>query len=55
MWENIYIFPHSKKTVEWDEKMDAIMKEVWLGNIEMADGCQQVADAMNEILATEAE
>ncbi|MGN1267217.1 MAG: ABC transporter substrate-binding protein [Dorea sp.] len=53
MWENIYIFPHSRNTVEWDEKMDAIMKEVWLGNVEMADGCQQVADAMNEVLAKE--
>ena len=55
MWENITIFPHSKKTVEWDEKMDAVMKEVWMGNMSMEDGCKEVARQMNEVLATEAE
>ena len=55
MWENIHIFPHSKKTVEWDEKMDAVLKEVWLGNMTMEDGCKEVARQMNEVLATEAE
>ena len=55
MWENITIFPHSKKTVEWDEKMDAVMKEVWLGNMTMEEGCKEVAAQMNEVLATEAE
>ena len=55
MWENITIFPHSKKTVEWDEKMDAVMKEVWLGNMTMEEGCKEVARQMNEVLATEAE
>ena len=55
MWENIHIFPHSKKTVEWDEKMDAVLKEVWLGNMTMEDGCKEVAKQMNEVLATEAE
>ena len=53
MWENIYIFPHSKKTVEWDEKMDAVMKEVWLGNMDMKEGCLKVAEEMNAVLATE--
>ena len=55
MWENITIFPHSKKTVEWDEKMDAVLKEVWMGNMSMEDGCKEVARQMNEVLATEAE
>ncbi len=53
MWENIYIFPHSRNTVEWDEKMDATMKEVWLGNLTMEEGCKQVAEQMNEVLANE--
>jgi multiple sugar transport system substrate-binding protein len=53
MWENIYIFPHSKKTVEWDEKMDAVMKEVWLGNMTMEEGCHEVAAQMNAVLETE--
>ncbi len=53
MWENIYIFPHSRNTVEWDDKMDATLKEVWLGNLTMEEGCLKVADQMNEVLAKE--
>ena len=53
MWENITIFPHSKNTVTWDEKMDAVMKEVWLGNMDMKEGCLKVAEEMNAVLATE--
>ena len=53
MWENITIFPHSKNTVTWDEKMDAAMKEVWLGNMTMKDGCLKVAEEMNAVLEAE--
>ena len=53
MWENITIFPHSKNTVTWDEKMDAVMKEVWLGNMSMKDGCLKVAEEMNAVLEAE--
>lgn len=53
MWENITIFPHSKNTVTWDEMMDNTMKEVWLGNMTMKDGCLKVAEDMNEVLAAE--
>ncbi|MBO5460532.1 MAG: sugar ABC transporter substrate-binding protein, partial [Ruminococcus sp.] len=53
MWDNMFIFPHSKNTVAWDEAMDATMKEVWLGNMTMEEGCLKVAEEMNAILAEE--
>ncbi len=55
MWENMYIYPHSRNTQTWNEQINATLKEVWTGNMSMADGCKQCADQMNAVLAEEAQ
>lgn len=53
MWENMYIFPHSKNTTTWNDAINATFKQAWMGEITMEEACLQAAEDMNEVLAEE--
>lgn len=53
MWDNMFIHPHSRNTITWDDAIDEVFKSVWMGEISMKDGCLQAAEKMNEVLAQE--
>lgn len=53
MWDNMYIFPHSKNTITWTDAIGETFKQVWMGEITMEEGCLQAAEDMNEVLAEE--
>lgn len=53
MWDNMYIYPHSRNTITWDDAMDAEFKKVWLGEQTMKEGCLNSAEAMNKVLEEE--
>ncbi len=53
MWENMYIMPHSRNTITWDDAMDKEFKKVWEGQQTMEEGCLAAAKVMNEVLANE--
>ena len=53
MWENMYVYPHSKNTTTWNDAINSVFKSVWMGEITMEEGCLQAAEEMNEVLAEE--
>lgn len=53
MWDNMYIYPHSKNTTTWTDAINATFKQVWMGEKTMKEGCLQAAEDMNEVLAEE--
>lgn len=53
MWENMFIFPHSKNTVTWNDAINATFKQAWMGEITMKEACEQAAAEMNEVIANE--
>lgn len=53
MWDNMYIYPHSKNTTTWSDAIEDSFKQVWMGEKTMKEGCLQAAESMNEVLAEE--
>lgn len=53
MWGNMYIYPHSRNTITWNDAINAEFKKVWLGEQTMEEGCLNAAAVMNEVLAEE--
>lgn len=53
MWDNMYIFPHSKYTTTWNDAINETFKAAWTGEISMEDACNTAAEQMNEVLAEE--
>lgn len=53
MWENMYIFPHSRNTTTWNDAINETFKSAWMGDISMEDACKEAAQEMNDVLAEE--
>lgn len=53
MWENMFIYPHSRNTNTWNDAINETFKSVWMGEMTMKDGCLKAAEQMNEVLAEE--
>ena len=53
MWDNMYIFPHSRNTTTWNDAINETFKSAWMGDITMEDACKEAAQEMNDVLAEE--
>ncbi len=46
-------FPISQKTADWNAEQNTIMEQIFMQKLDPAEGLKQLAEKMNEILATE--
>lgn len=53
MLEYGVIYPNSKTQSKWEQMEIDILKKVWMKNLTVEEGCNQLAKQMDELLATE--
>ena len=53
MQKDMVVWPHSKNTAAWRDQNLDIFKKVWMEEITMEEGLEQVTDNMNEKLSEE--
>lgn len=47
------IFAYSKNKSKWEETQTEVMRKIFEGSVSVEDGCDQIAEKMNEVLAAE--